>query len=102
MNINLDGSESSHVLSYVLVNLFKEAMRKIGKNKLIKEMKYDVEKGLEVTDENDVVWRIDVTPSVVLPIHCANPSAEFFCPNCGRGTEEQLEICHICEYLSKI
>ena len=53
--------------SYVLINLFLDAIRKFGKHKNVKSMAYDVENGLVVVDGNDVIWNLEVSAKVIIP-----------------------------------
>lgn len=94
--------------SYVLKQLFIDSMRKIGKKKLIKSMTYDCDNGLIVTDENDVIWSLEVNAKINIPQNELKdlPNARvtddkangLFCPECNSGVASE-GICSVCEYL---
>lgn len=94
--------------SYVLINLFLDAIRKFGKYKEVKSMSYDVENGLVVVDGNDVVWNLEVNAKVILPDELieensvSDNNANKFCVECDRAINSNDEVCSICQYLNKI
>jgi hypothetical protein len=101
-NIKLD----SDFNSYVLIWLFKDAMRKAGKrNKVIKSMNYDVVNGLVATDEDDIVWEIETHAKIKIPeelmqSHVPDNETECFCVDCTIGIKE-AGLCDVCKYLNR-
>lgn len=101
-NIEFNSDFNSHVL----ICLFKDAMRKLGKYKKIKSMNYDVENGLVVVDENDVVWELETHARVKIPKQLIDSrvpdnEASGFCVECNVGIKSS-GLCDVCKYLSKI
>ena len=94
--------------SYVLINLFLDAIRKFGKHKNVKSMAYDVENGLVVVDGNDVIWNLEVSAKVIIPDELIEESnisdndALKFCVECDRAMDSEEGVCSICQYLNKI
>jgi hypothetical protein len=93
--------------SYVLIWLFNDAMRKLGKrNKVIKSINYDVINGLVVIDEDDIVWEVETHARVKIPQELFDsrvPDSEAggFCVECNVGIKDS-GTCDICKYLNKI
>jgi hypothetical protein len=102
LKIELD----SEIPSYVLINLFLDAIRKFGKYKEVKSMTYDVENGLVVVDANDVIWNLEVNAKVILPDELiesvSDNNAHKFCVECDRAMDSDEEVCGVCQYLNKI
>jgi hypothetical protein len=107
MNISLDEKES-----YVLIRIFQDAMKKIGKNKLLKSMSYDIDNGLVITDENDVSWTLRINAEIKISEELRNKQNArtsdttcIFCCECNaaiKGYSEDIKpICSICEYIDK-
>lgn len=97
---------NSDLSSYVLINLFKDAMAKIGRgNVAVDRMDYHAGKGLTFTDTKGVVWNLEVGAKVVIPkcyksLVPKDKDAKQFCPECSRGTIDGL--CVVCEYLKSV
>jgi hypothetical protein len=107
MNISLDEKES-----YVLTRIFQDAMKKIGKKKLLKSMSYDIDNGLVITDENDVSWTLQINAEIKVPEELRNKQNArtsdttcIFCCECDaaiKGYSEDIKpICSTCEYIDK-
>ena len=106
----LNAELNSSANSYILMNLFFDAMSKIGKQKKIKNIEYTVNHGLVVTDVNDVVWLREVNAKVKFPeelndkpnSRIADDDAQTFCSNCDFGVKDNPKLlCSVCEYLEK-
>lgn len=107
MNIPSDEKES-----YVLIRIFQDAMKKIGKKKLCKSIYYNIDEGLVVTDENDVSWTLQINAEIKIPEELLNKQNArtsdttcIFCCECNaaiKGYSEDIKpICSICEYIDK-
>jgi hypothetical protein len=94
--------------SYVLIWLFQDAMRKMGRSKkaIIKDINYDVVNGLVVTDEDDIVWEIETHAKIKIPeelkkSRVPDNETECFCVDCTIGIKE-AGLCHVCKYLNRV
>jgi FPC/CPF motif-containing protein YcgG len=94
--------------SYVLINLFADALRKTGKHRDIISMSYDVENGLQIVDEKNVMWKLEVNLKVKIPQEyidryktIQDNDAAAFCVECNRAMIGERKTCKICSYLKK-
>lgn len=99
---------------YILIRLFKDAMRKIGRSEaLVAGWDYNVEDGLKVRDQNGVFWKFHIYPELLIPQELLDKAQKMkdkdtdgvFCHSCTLPIKKSATNggkCCVCDYIEKV